>query len=118
MTDAQAPNHSVAADYTVLISALGDEDGGGWLALVPDLPGCSSDGDTREEALHNVRDAIRQWIATAEKHGHPVPARNMFVSTSFASAIPDALRNQIDDFVRQLTPVGQAPDPALIAAIF
>ncbi len=33
--------------YTVVIKALSDEDGGGYVATVPDLPGCMSDGETR-----------------------------------------------------------------------
>jgi len=35
-------------DYPVLIEPLSLEDGGGFLATVPDLPGCMSDGDTAE----------------------------------------------------------------------
>jgi antitoxin HicB len=42
----------------IVIEALSDEDGGGFLATVPDLPGCASDGATREEAARNIADAI------------------------------------------------------------
>ena len=38
-------------DYPVLIEPLPVEDGGGFVATVPDLPGCMSDGETPEEAL-------------------------------------------------------------------
>ena len=44
-------------DYEIRISALSGEDGGGFVAVVPELPGCMSDGETRQEALANVRDA-------------------------------------------------------------
>ena len=37
-------------DYAVMIAPLSAEDGGGFLATVPDLPGCMSDGETPEEA--------------------------------------------------------------------
>jgi antitoxin HicB len=40
---------------------------------VPDLPGCMSDGDTREEAEANVKDAIECWITAARRLGRPVP---------------------------------------------
>jgi predicted RNase H-like HicB family nuclease len=60
-------------DYPVLIEPLTLEDGGGFVALVPDLPGCMSDGDTPEEALTNVRDAIASWIEEARALGRPVP---------------------------------------------
>ncbi len=49
-----------------------DEDGV-WIAEVPSLPGCGSDGATEEEALDNVRDAIQLWINDAIAHGEPIP---------------------------------------------
>jgi len=32
----------------------------------PELPGCWSQGATREEAMDNIREAIRDWLAAAE----------------------------------------------------
>lgn len=63
-----APN-----DYPVIVQPLSEEDGGGYAAIVPDLPGCMSDGETPEEAIINVRDAIIAWMEAAEDVGHPVP---------------------------------------------
>ena len=59
--------------FAVVITPLAPDDGGGFAATVPDLPGCMSDGDTPEDALSNVRDAIQAWIAMACELGHPVP---------------------------------------------
>lgn len=59
--------------YKVVIEPLSDEDGGGYLATVPELPGCMSDGETRAEALANVEDAIATWLHCARKHGDPIP---------------------------------------------
>lgn len=50
-----------------------DLEDGGWVAEVPSLPGCVSDGDTKEQALQNVQDAIRAWIDAATETGAPVP---------------------------------------------
>ncbi len=50
-----------------------DPEDGGWVAEVPSLPGCLSQGRTREEALRNIREAIEQWIAAAEEVGMTVP---------------------------------------------
>jgi predicted RNase H-like HicB family nuclease len=58
----------------VLIEPLPPEDGGGYLAIVPDLPGCMSDGETRELAARNVGDAITAWIEEAQALGRPIPA--------------------------------------------
>ena len=61
-------------EYPVIISPIPQADGGGFAAIVPDLPGCMSDGETPEEAIANVEDAISEWIATAVARGKKVPA--------------------------------------------
>jgi len=63
-----------ALRYPVLVEPLSAEDGGGFVATVPDLPGCMSDGETPEEAIANVQDAIASWIEAAEEMGRPVPS--------------------------------------------
>lgn len=63
----------IGLQYPVLIQPLSAEDGGGFMATVPDLPGCMSDGETPEEAIVNVQDAILCWIEAAGDMGHPVP---------------------------------------------
>ncbi|HEY2069987.1 MAG TPA: type II toxin-antitoxin system HicB family antitoxin [Rhizomicrobium sp.] len=60
-------------EYPVVIEPLSDEDGGGFLATVPNLPGCMSDGTTREEAAHNIADAIDAWIEEAQRLGRAIP---------------------------------------------
>jgi predicted RNase H-like HicB family nuclease len=56
--------------YRVLIEQ--DEDGV-FVADVPSLPGCVTQGATREEALSNVREAIALYLESLEDHGDPVP---------------------------------------------
>jgi antitoxin HicB len=60
-------------DFPVIIEPLTDADGGGFVALVPDLPGCMSDGETAEAALASVQDAISAWIDEAKALGRPIP---------------------------------------------
>jgi len=62
-----------ALDYPVRIERLSAEDGGGYIALAPDLPGCMSDGESQEEAIRNLRDAIVAWIEEAQAMGRKVP---------------------------------------------
>lgn len=64
---------SSPAEYAVLIRPLPPANGGGFVALVPDLPGCMSDGETPQEALANAQDAIACWIEAAIEMGRPVP---------------------------------------------
>ncbi|HZF93521.1 MAG TPA: type II toxin-antitoxin system HicB family antitoxin [Allosphingosinicella sp.] len=61
-------------DYELDIKPLPPEDGGGFVAIAPELPGCRSDGDTPEEALRNGYDAIACWIEAALEMGRTVPA--------------------------------------------
>jgi antitoxin HicB len=59
-------------DYLLTVRPLAAEDGGGFLAEAPDLPGCMSDGETPQEAVTNLLDAIASWME-AEEQGRPVP---------------------------------------------
>jgi len=59
--------------YEVDIFPLSEEDGGGFAAIAPELPGCRSDGETPEEALANAYDAIACWIDAAQEMGRDVP---------------------------------------------
>lgn len=53
---------------------LEPSDEGGFTATVPALPGCISEGDTREEALRNVREAIALYLEPVEDDGEAVDA--------------------------------------------
>jgi predicted RNase H-like HicB family nuclease len=54
-----------------VIIYLGED--GYWVAEVPSLPGCVSQGASKEESLANVREAIRGYIAALEEDHLPVP---------------------------------------------
>lgn len=55
------------------INVFWSDDDGLWIADVPDLKYCSSHGDTPEEAIANIQDAIEGWIETARETGLTVP---------------------------------------------
>lgn len=57
--------------YRVLIEQ--DEDGM-FVAECPSLPGCISQGRTRDEALVNIKDAITGYVESLRRHDEPVPA--------------------------------------------
>ncbi len=46
---------------------------GYFVAECPSLPGCISQGKTREEAIENIREAIQLYIEVLEEKGQPVP---------------------------------------------
>ena len=60
--------------YKVEVTPLTAAEGGGYMATVPDMPGCMSDGETPEEAIANVQDAILCWIEAARELGREIPA--------------------------------------------
>ena len=56
--------------YTVVLE---QEPDGGYVVSVPALPGCVSQGDTRSEALSNIREAIELYVEDCRAAGDPVP---------------------------------------------
>nr|WP_296429855.1 type II toxin-antitoxin system HicB family antitoxin [Roseovarius sp. BRH_c41] len=60
-------------EYVIIILPLADEDGGGFVGLVPDLQGCMSDGESRDEALANTQQAMIEWIEHQKARGIDLP---------------------------------------------
>ncbi|HEY62998.1 MAG TPA: type II toxin-antitoxin system HicB family antitoxin [Caldilineae bacterium] len=52
-----------------------------WVAECPSLPGCISQGKTKEEAIRNIREAINEYIIALEEDGLPVPEERFEVLT-------------------------------------
>ena len=50
---------------------------GGFTVEVPSLPGCISQGDTYEEAVANIREAIQGFVELLEEDGFPVPPEDI-----------------------------------------
>lgn len=56
--------------YTVVLEQESD---GGYVVSIPALPGCISQGDTREEALANIREAAELYLEYHRETGEPIP---------------------------------------------
>ena len=48
-----------------------------WVAECPSLPGCISQGKTKDDAISNIREAIEGYIAALEEDNLPVPPENI-----------------------------------------
>lgn len=59
--------------YTVILQRESD---GGYVVSVPALPGCVSQGDSREEALKNIEEAIELYLEDVKAAGEPIPAED------------------------------------------
>lgn len=64
-------NYYLLLPYSILLTP--DTEDGGWLAEIPDLPGCMTFGDTKEEALEMIEDAKITWIEGSLEAGDPIP---------------------------------------------
>nr|BAL59347.1 hypothetical conserved protein [Candidatus Acetothermum autotrophicum] len=60
------------SDYHINI--FYSEEDGGYIADIPDLPGCSAFGLTPYEALREVEKAKEAWLEVAQKTGKPIPS--------------------------------------------
>ena len=58
-------------DFTVFLEP--DEEDGGYVVTCPSLQGCYSQGETVEEALANIREAIELCLEDMEAHGESLP---------------------------------------------
>jgi predicted RNase H-like HicB family nuclease len=65
-----------ATYYTVLIEP---EEEGGYHAFCPALPGCHTQGETIEETLENIKEAVELYIESLKAHGEELPEENYLI---------------------------------------
>ncbi|MGQ9498402.1 MAG: type II toxin-antitoxin system HicB family antitoxin [Desulfotomaculales bacterium] len=82
--------------YQIVLRFIPEDDL--WVAAVPELPGCSTHGKTRAEALANIEEAIDEWVATAQEKGWPIPVAKTGLeeySGRFVVRLPKSLHRQL-----------------------
>lgn len=91
------------AEYAIVLSPLPPEDGGGFVGLVPDLPGCVGDGETAEEALADTQDAIIEWLEANDALGRldPEPGQAAEELRNRDKAMIEAVRAALDYIDKQ-----------------
>ena len=62
--------------YTVILDRQPD---GGFHAYCPTLKGCHSQGDSLDEALDNIREAIEAYLESLGAHGEPIPQEDILI---------------------------------------
>ena len=72
-------------EYTFVVHQA--EEGGYW-AEVPTLPGCYSQGETMDQVVSNVREAIESYIAALEQDGQEIPTEDSMLVGRVAVASP------------------------------
>jgi len=56
--------------YRILVEV---DENGIFVVQCPSLPGCVSEGKSRDEAIKNIKDAIHGYLSSLEKHNEPIP---------------------------------------------
>lgn len=64
--------------YTVILEREAD---GAYHASCPALPGCHSQGDTLDEAIAGIQEAIGLCVESLEAHGEPVPREDLLIKS-------------------------------------
>lgn len=64
--------------YTTIIERQPD---GGYHIFCPTLPGCRTEGDTLEEALENIKEAIEVYIESLKAHGEEIPFEDLMIKS-------------------------------------
>jgi predicted RNase H-like HicB family nuclease len=63
-------------NYTIILEK---EDAGGYHAFCPSLPGCHTQGDTYEEAIENIKDAVKLYIESLKAHGEEIRTEDITI---------------------------------------
>ena len=109
---------TIKPEYPVVLRPLSIDNGGGWIALIPDLPGCMSDGLTAFEALQNVESAVEEWKDAARELGRAIPSPDTSLVSSFEQEVPPHIRKQAETYAQQMFAGGGANvDPSVVHAI-
>lgn len=89
--------------HYILESAEDDQGTTGWFITVAELPGCMSQGETPDEAVTQIRDAMLGWISVMQEDERPIPeprdipwdGLHRFVQ------LPDGLHERIETLARR-----------------
>ena len=81
-------------DYPITLSPLPQDEGGGYMVTIPDLPGCIADGETVEEAIAEARDAFEAWTIAEQEDAGTLPAPKTY-SGQFVQRIPKTLHMRL-----------------------
>jgi predicted RNase H-like HicB family nuclease len=74
-----------------------------FIAEAYDLPGCMSDGETEEEAVRNIQEAIELWLETAKEEKRPIPppSHPEAASSKFVVRLPKSMHRRLQQLARR-----------------
>lgn len=81
-------------DYPINVHPVPEDEGGGFMVSLPDLPGCIADGETVDEAIAEARDAFDAWVMAENEDKGRLPAPKTY-SGQFVQRIPKTLHMRL-----------------------
>ena len=105
--DEQSLDHYLSLPYTIEIVR---EDETTWFARVVELPGCMTEGDSPEDAVAMIRDAMAGWLELALEDGKPIPEPRSSeeYSGKFVVRVPKSLhRDLVETAAREAVSLNQ-----------
>lgn len=81
-------------DYPITVSPIPESEGGGYMAALPDLPGCFADGATIDEAINEARDAFTAWADAEQQDQGQLPTPKTY-SGQFVQRMPKTLHQRL-----------------------
>ena len=81
-------------DYPITLSPIPEDESGGYMVTIPDLPGCVADGETVEEAIAEARDAFKAWAMAEQEDSGTLPVPKSY-SGQFVQRIPKTLHMRL-----------------------
>ena len=81
-------------DYSINITPIPQDEGGGYMVTFPDLPGCVADGESIDEAIAEARDAFDTWVMAEREDKGDIPAPRTY-SGQFVQRIPKTLHMRL-----------------------
>ena len=86
-----------ALPYTSILEPVNDESGSYYVGRIMEFDGCMADGDSKEEALQSLQDAMELWIETKLANGFEVPEPIGEAKTSgkFTLRVPKSLHQRL-----------------------
>jgi antitoxin HicB len=90
------------SDYKIEITPIVKEEGGGFLATFPELPGCMADGETIEQAIMEAKDAFSCWMEACLEWNKNIPTPGSSgTSGRFVTRVPKSLHARLTARAKQ-----------------
>ena len=89
--------HYMSLPYTTIIEPVNDESGFYYVGRIMEFDGCMADGETKEEAIQSLNEAMEIWIETKIENGYtvPEPMQEAKATGKFTLRLPKSLHQRL-----------------------